>query len=510
MAALASRSERFEPSARVRGRALVADYDQWYQAWAAQPDAFWDAAARELDWFAGWSRVSEVHGPSHRWFVGGKTNLSYNCLERNVARGRGHRPALRFQRSGGDVRVYSYRDVLDEASRVANCLRSFGIGKGDRVAIVLPTSPEAVFAMHGSARIGAVHSVLSPTLDPVELERRLVAIRPRLVVCADFAVAGGTATSRQTVERAVRAHAFVENVLVARRGGTGPLARRESDYEECVRSQSAESAAEHMDSDDAAFIVFSSSGEGPARGVVHVHGGYGVGVNLLMRHFYDTREDDVWWSASAIHTIFGHSCGAYGPLLAGVAQVLREDGDAGESAAEIWSTVERHGVTTMLTTPHVLAALARHAIEAGAAHDLTSLRAVYSTDERLDAEVWIEAARALGRHGAAVLDNYWQAEVAAPVLGTLPSMTARPGFAGKPMPGIVVAIVDERGAAVGAGRAGRLVVRRPVPHALKTLWGDDAGYAALWSETLGGYDTGDLAVADTDGSIAVLGRAARC
>ncbi len=495
----------------MRSGAFVADYDAWHRSWAADPHAFWDAAARELDWFAPWSQVSEIHGPDqgagHRWFIGGKINLSHNCLERNIERGLGERVALHFESENGAARSFTYSEVLHEVSRVANCLKSFGITKGDRVVVYMPLTPQGIFTMQACARIGAIHSVVYAGIGPDALRQRIEDAGARMVICADATYRRGKVIDLLSiVERAVQGLGFVENVLVHRREAVRPLGQRQSDFEQCVRRQSPQCSAVVTDAEDPAFILYTSGTSGKPKGVVHVHGGYAVGVHLLMRHYYDTRENDVWWSTSDIGWIVGHSYICYGPMLAGCTQVVREGAPDWPDAGVVWSLIAKYRVSTMFTAPTAVRMFMRAGPEPVEKHDITSLRVLYCAGEPFNPEAQEWAARHLGKHGAAVVDNYWQTEIASPMIGTFPAMTARPGFAGKPMPGVELDIVTPEGAAVPDGKGGLLVMKKPVPYMMRTIWGDPARYLAYWSRMLGGYVTGDIAVRDAEGYIAVLGR----
>ncbi|HYB98650.1 MAG TPA: acetate--CoA ligase [Candidatus Limnocylindrales bacterium] len=506
--ALAKLDVRFEPSPRVRARALVSDYDDWYRSWETHPDAFWDAAARDLDWFAPWSRVSEIHGSRHRWFVGGKTNLSYNCLERNIERGRGHKIALHFESERGPARTYTYTQAMGEVCRIANALKSFGIGKGDRVVLYMPLTPEGIFTMQACARIGAIHSVVYAGMGPDALRQRIEDSHARMLVYADATYRRGKVIPLNgIVEKALHGLNFVENVLVHRREGLGRLGWRETDFIETVSAQSDECPAEHMDADDPAFILYTSGTTGRPKGVVHVHGGYAVGVHTLIRNYYDVREEDVWWSTSDIGWIVGHSYICYGPMLAGCAQVVREGAPDHPDAGVVWSLVEKYRVTGMFTAPTAIRMFMRAGEQFVDRHDISSLRVLYCAGEPFNPEAWVWAQRHIGRNGAAVVDHYWQTEIASPMIGTLPSMAGRPGYVGKPMPGVRLDIVDGSGAPVPDGQGGLLVMKAPVPYMMRTLWNDPERYESYWNATLGGYVTGDIAVRDAEGYYAVLGRA---
>ena len=505
--ALSKNEIRLEPSERVRAGALVTDYDLWYGDWEQDPDLFWERAARDLHWFERWSRVSKIDGPDHEWFIGGKTNLSYNCLERNLERGLGAKPALYCESEHDEERTFTYSDVLEHVSRIANGLRSLGVERGDRVIIYMPLSPEGLFTMHACVRIGAIHSVVYAGMGAEALRHRIEDCRARVVVCADATYRrGNTVPLKPIVDAAVDGLDFVEHVIVQRREASTTLASREHDFADLVRDQPDACDAEHMDSSDTAFILYTSGTTGKPKGVVHVHGGFGVGVHVMMRHYFDTREDDVWWSTSDIGWIVGHSYICYGPMLAGASQVIREGTPDYPDAGIIWRLVEKYRVSTMFTAPTSVRMFMRMGPLAVAEQDLSSLRMFYCAGEPFNPEAWVWAQQHICADGGQVADNYWQTEIASPMLGTFPGMQARPGFVGKPMPGIRLKIVNETGEELGAGEGGSLIMEQPVPYMMKTVYGDPERYASYWNEKLGGYATGDVAVRDADGYWAVLGR----
>jgi acetyl-CoA synthetase len=506
--ALAREDIRLDAPDRVRQGALLKDYDAWYEQWAEEPDRFWAQAAEELHWFDRWTKVSEVDGGRHAWFVGGTTNLSYNCLERNVERGLGDKIALYAESERDEARSFTYREVLAEVSRTANALKGLGVERGDRVIIYMPLSPEGLFAMHACARIGAIHSVVYAGMGSDSLRHRIEDSGAKVVVCTDATYRRGkTVALKPIVDEALRGGEVVEHVIVLRREPSTALdASRELDFRELVRRQSPDCPAEHMDAEDTAFILYTSGTTGKPKGVVHVHGGYAVGVHLLMRHYFDTREDDIWWSTSDIGWIVGHSYICYGPMMAGATQIIREGTPDYPDAGITWKLVERYGVTTMFTAPTAVRMFMRMGGQILSEYDRSSLRMFYCAGEPFNAEAWQWAqANICGEHGQ-VADNYWQTEIAGPMIGTFPGMQARPGYVGKPMPGIRLKVVDEDGVAMERGEGGLLVMEAPVPYMMRTIYGDSARYDSYWSEKLGGYVTGDVAVCDVEGYWAVLGR----
>ena len=505
---LAKNSVRIEPSERVREAAIVADYDAWYASWQRDPDAFWAAAASELDWLEPWRQVSAVSLPHHDWFLGGKLNLSANCLERNIARGLGEKIALFSESEGEPPRSFTYREALAEVARIANALESLGVKKGDRVILYMPLSPEGLFAMHACARIGAIHSVVYAGMGADSLRSRIEDSGAKVLVAADVTYRRGKIVDlKAIVDDAVKTTPSVEHVVVWSRKGVGKgTDPRERDFKTLVAAQPSEREAEPMDAGAPAFILYTSGTTGKPKGVVHVHGGFAVGVHLLMRHFFDTRESDVWWSTSDIGWIVGHAYICYGPMLAGTTQLIREGAPDYPHAGVVWEMVERYRVTTMFTAPTAVRMFMRVGEQALAAHDRSSLRVLYCAGEPFNPEAWVWAREHITSGEGHVVDNYWQTEIASPMLGTFPVMQARPGYVGKPMPGIDLAVVDETGKTVPSGSGGLLIMRQPVPYMMKTLWNDPDRYASYFSEKLGGYVTGDIAVRDAEGYFAVLGR----
>ncbi len=507
--ALARYTRRFEPSEWVRSHATIKDPDAWYRQWQDDPDGFWARAAKDLLWFRPWQRVSDIDGHEHRWFVGAQTNLSYNCLERNISRGLGDKVCFHFESETGERRSYTYSEALDRVNRVANALKALGVARGDRVVIYMPLGPEGIFTMHACIRIGAIHSVVYAGMGADALRQRIEDCEARVLVCADVTYRRGRIVNlKEIVDAALRDVRTIERVLVlCREPSTELRATNEHAFDDLVGAQEPLSGVEKMDASDTAFVLYTSGTTGRPKGVVHVHGGFMVGVNLLMRCYFDTTEEDVWWSTSDIGWIVGHAYICYGPMLVGATQVIREGAPDYPHPGVVWELVERYGVSTMFTAPTAVRMFMRYGKESLARYDRSSLRVLYCAGEPFNPEAWIWAQETICDHGGHVVDNYWQTEIASPMLGTFPAMEARPGYVGKPMPGVVLDVVDEHGRTCPPAAGGMLIMRKPVPWMMRSIWGDHARYASYWSKQLGGYLTGDIAVRDADGYWAVLGRA---
>ncbi len=482
---------------------------------SADTDAFWRERAGLVDWIRPFDEVSRIALPRHEWFVGGKLNAAVNCIDRHVATERRLKAALIWVGEDGDEQTYTYGRLYREVGRFGNALRKLGVAKGDRVILYMPLVPEGIIAMLACARIGAIHSVVFAGMGTQALKSRIEDSGARVVVCSDFAYRRGKAIPlKPAVDEAVRDLPNVEHVIVHRRGsrpGDAPAtfdSEREHDFYDLQDARAIHCAPAEMDAEDPLFILYTSGTTGRPKGVVHATGGYLVGVTYLAKAFFQLGERDVYWSTSDIGWIVGHSFIVYGPLSVGATVFVREGVPDYPSPEVTWELVERHGVNVMFTAPTAVRMWMSHGAAATDKYDLSRLRLLACAGEPLNPEAHRWAQRHIvGQAGGLVVDNWWQTEIAGPVLGTLPTFDVRPGKVGKPLPGADVAIVDGAGKPVPDGQGGLLVVRRPLPYMLRTIWNDHARYEHYWNQIPGVYTAGDIAVRDKDGYISVLGRA---
>ncbi|MCM2257696.1 MAG: acetate--CoA ligase [Vicinamibacteria bacterium] len=479
-----------------------------------QPEQFWAERANALEWIAPWREVCRFDPPRHEWFVGGKLNASFNCVDRHVHGDRRNKAALIWVGEDGEEHVYTYGRLYREMNRFANTLKRLGVKRGDRVIVYMPLVPEGIVTMLACARIGAIHSVVFAGMGTQALKSRIVDCRARVVVCSDFTFRRGKKLPlKPTVEEAVRDLTFVEHVVVHRRGsrpGDEPVtfeSEREHDFYDIQQAREIHCPPEPMDAEDPLFILYTSGTTGTPKGVVHATGGYLVGVNYLARAFYQIGERDIYWSTSDIGWIVGHSFIVYGPLSVGATVFAREGVPDYPSPDVTWELCERFGINLLFTAPTAMRMFMSHGAEVPARYDLSRLRFVACAGEPLNPEAHLWAQKHIvGQSNGMVVDNFWQTEIAAPVLGTLPTFEARPGKVGKPMPGVVADIVDADGNSLPDGQGGLLVLRKPLPYMLRTVWGDHARYEKYWQQIPGVYCCGDIAVRDHDGWFAVLGR----
>jgi acetyl-CoA synthetase len=410
---------------------------------AADPEGFWRARAGLVDWMAPFERVFRFELPRHEWFIGGKLNATTSCLDRHVRTERRTKAALLWVGENGEEHAYTYGRLYREVNRCANALKDLGVKKGDRVVVYMPLVPEGIITMLACARVGAIHSVVYAGMGTQALRSRIEDCGARVVVCSDFTYRRGKAIAlKATVDEAVRDLAFVEHVVVHRRGsrpGDAPPSfesEREHDFYDVQQARAIHCDPEPMDAEDPLFILYTSGTTGKPKGVVHTTGGYLVGVTYLARAYFQIGERDIYWSTSDIGWIVGHSFIVYGPLSVGATILCREGVPDYPSADVTWELVERFGVNVMFTAPTAVRMWMSHGAEAPARYDLSTLRLIACAGEPLNPEAHRWAQRHLvAASGGMVVDNWWQTEIAAPVLGTMPTFDARPGKVGKPMPG---------------------------------------------------------------------------
>ena len=479
------------------------------------PAGFWAERAAAVEWIEPWTEVVTVDFPDHKWFVGGKLNATISAVDRHAHSDRRNIAAIIWMGEDGEEHTYTYARLYREVNRLANAFKRLGVRRGDRVIIYMPLVPEGIITMLACARIGAIHSVVYAGMGTQALRSRIEDSGARMVVCSDFTFRRGKRIPlKPTVDEAVRDLGSVDHVVVHRRGsrqGDDPFSfdsEREHDFYDIQEPREIHCEPEAMDAEDPLFILYTSGTTGTPKGVVHTTGGYLVGTTYLARAYYQIGERDIYWSTSDIGWIVGHSFIVYGPLSIGATILCREGAPDYPSVDVTWELCERFGVNILFTAPTAIRMWMGHGAEAPGRHDLSRLRLVACAGEPLNPEAhrWAQA-NLVGQSDGLVVDNFWQTEIAAPVLGTLPTFEVRPGKVGKPLPGVDAAIVDREGNELADGEGGLLVLRKPLPYMLRTIWNDHPRYEKYWGQVPGVYTTGDIAVRDRDGYFAVLGRA---
>jgi acetyl-CoA synthetase len=483
-----------------------------YSAARKNPQAFWAKAAKELHWFKPWKKTLEWNLPWAKWFIGGKLNASYNCLDRHVEAGGGDKIAYYWEGEPGDTRAISYRELLDEVSRLANALRSLGVGKGDRVNIYLGMVPELPIAMLACARIGAPHSVVFGGFSAESLRDRINDAEAKVLITADGAWRRGTIVPlKDHADEALKECPSIEHVITVRRCGNDHSFTEGRDlwYHELVEGQPTECEPEPVDAEDILYLLYTSGTTGKPKGIVHTTGGYLTQVTATHRLIFDIHDDDVFWCAADCGWVTGHSYIVYGPLANHTTGVMYEGAPDWPDKDRWWELIEKYRVSILYTAPTAIRAFMRWGTEFPAAHDLSSLRLLGSVGEPINPEAWVWYWEVIGGERCPVVDTWWQTETGAIMITPLPGLTAlKPGSATFPFPGVEADVVDDAGNSVGLGGGGYLVLRHPWPAIARTIWGDPDRYAETYFARYGRevYVAGDGARRDEEGYFWLLGR----
>ena len=508
---LLQEDRRFPPPKEFAEQANVRDPDVYLKA-ARDPAGFWAGFAQELHWFKKWDQVLDWAPPFARWFVGGKLNVSYNCLDRHLDMGRGDKAALVWEGEPGDSKTYTYSELHLEVCRFANALKSLGVGKGDTVAIYLPMVPELPIALLACARIGAPHNAIFSGFGPEALKHRVDESGAKVLITADGAYRGGKVVPlKSNADAALETASPVEKVVVVRRtGDVDGLMRTGRDvwWHDLVSGLSTECEPEPMDSEDTLFLLYTSGTTGKPKGVVHTTAGYLLGTYATAKWVFDLKEDDVHWCTADIAGVTGHSYSVYGPLANGVTTVMYEGAPDCPDRDRYWSIVEKYRVTVFYTHPTVVRSFVRWGESYPESHDLSSLRLLGSVGEPINPEAWMWYWQKIGGGKCPVVNTWWQTETGMIMIAPLPGITdLKPGSAAKPFPGVEVEVVDDEGIAVKPGQTGYLVVKKPWPAMFRTTHGDAVAYQDnYWSRFPNCYYPGDASKVDEDGYLWLLGR----
>jgi len=504
----------FPPPEGFARDAVVKDLTMSERA-SADLEGFWAEQAKALTWFEPFERVLDWQLPFAKWFVGGRLNVSFNCLDRHVEAGLGDRVAFHFEGEPGDRRTITYAELLDEVGRCANALRSLGIERGDRVAIYMPMIPELPVAMLACARIGAAHSVVFGGFSADALRDRIEDASARLLITADGGWRRGNAVElKRNADHALSSGAgSIENVLVVRRiGGAAKnlvmQPGRDHWWHELVSSQATHCPPEAMDSEDLLFLLYTSGTTARPKGIMHTTGGYLTQVAFTHRTVFDLKpETDVYWCAADIGWVTGHSYICYGPLANGGTSVLYEGTPDFPDRDRWWSIVERYGVTILYTAPTAIRTFMKWGAEHPGRHDMSSLRLLGSVGEPINPEAWMWYWKEIGGGRCPIVDTWWQTETGAIMISPLPGVTTlKPGSATFPLPGVAAEVVDDAGKTVTRG-GGYLTLTQPWPSMLRGIYGDPERYKqTYWSRFEGRYFAGDGAKLDEDGYLWLLGR----
>ncbi len=506
----------YAPSAEFAAKANA--HDPGVYEWAERdPEGYWREQAKLVDWFKEPTQVLDWKPPFAKWYQDGVLNASYNCLDRHVAT-QGAKRALVWEGEPGEVRTFTYAELHREVNRAAQMLKNLGVGKGDRVAIYMPMIPEAAIAMLACARLGAPHTVVFGGFSPEALRDRIVDAQARLVITADGGYRrGGVVPLKANTDAALDAEGLsVEKVLVVCRVNNDVKMKEGRDiWWHDALAQVAEDViveAEPVQAEHPLYILYTSGTTGKPKGVLHTTGGYMVGLTLTTKWVFDLKDDDVYWCTADVGWVTGHSYVVYGPLSCGATLVMFEGSPDYPDKDRWWKVIEKHKVTILYTAPTAIRACMRWGAEYPNRCDLSSLRLLGTVGEPINPEAWVWYNVNIGKERCPIVDTWWQTETGAIMISPLPGLVpTKPGSATRPLPGIVARVVDNEGNAVPAGSAGGLLVlEKPWPSMLRTIWGDDERYVSQYWSKFGDehevYFTGDGAREDEDGYMWLMGR----
>ena len=505
--------EEFSKHAHIKS---LEQYEELYKASIEDPEKFWAGVAKELHWFKPWDKVLEWNLPSAKWFVGGKMNLSYNCVDRHALGERRNKAALIWEGEPGEIRRLTYAELLAEVQRFANGLKALGIQKGDRVAVYMGMTPELAIALLACARIGAIHSVIFGGFAANAIADRVNDSGCVAIITQDTSYRRGNQVQlKRTVDEAMPGCHTVKHVVVYKRTGSpvNMVSGRDWWWHDIVADAAAECPAEPMDSEDSLYILYTSGTTGKPKGLVHTSGGYAVQTYITSKYVFDLHDDDIYWCSADIGWVTGHSYVVYGPLQNGATILMYEGAPNWPDFSRFWKIIDDHKVTIFYTAPTAIRAFIKWGDQYVEKFKLDSLRLLGTVGEPINPEAWMWYREKIGRNRCPIVDTWWQTETGSIMIAPIPgAVPTKPGSATRPFFGIQPEVITKPDAdgnfhAVPAGSGGLLIVRKPWPSMARTVYGDPERFQkTYWSDVPGCYFTGDGARIDADGYFWLMGR----
>lgn len=508
---LSLNQKKYKPSKAILAKANVKNYKAVLNKAAKNPTKFWEEAAHDIHWFEPWTKVLDASKkPFFKWFIGGKTNLAYNAVDRHMGTKVEKKKAIIWEDETGRTREYTYRQVYNEVNKLVNALRGLGVKKGDRIAIYMPNIPEIAFTMLACAKIGAMHSVVYAGYSAGALAQRIQDARAKVLFTADGSFRRGkTIDLKSIANEAVKQCKTIKKMIVVKNNKKKVkfVKSREIWYHDFVKGKSNEAKCAKMDAEDPAFVLYTSGTTSKPKGVIHVHGGYSVGVLRTMKYVWDIKDNDIFWCTADPGWITGHSYIIYGPLMAGVTTLMYEGVPDMPKPDRIWKVVKKYKVTIFYTAPTLIRAMMRYGTKWPRMHDMKTLRLLGSVGEPINPEAWKWYYTHVGRKRCPIMDTWWQTETGMNMITPLPVTTLKAGSATNPFPGIIAEVVDKKGRKAPAGKGGYLVIKNPWPSMIRTIFNDPKRYIkTYWSQVKGMYFAGDVAARDKDGYFWIQGR----
>lgn len=505
----------FPPPAEFASEAHVKsfkEYEKLYAEAAKNPEAFWAKQAEQLDWFQKWDKVLEWKEPHAKWFVGGKLNISYNCIDRHLKSWRKNKAAIIWEGEPGEIRTLTYQQLYRQVCKFANVMKKLGVVKGDRVALYMPLVPELAIAMLACARIGVTHTVIFGGFSAEAIRDRVNDGKCKMIVTADGGYRRGSEIKlKDVVDEALPHTPSVRSVVVFKRTGNEDVKMkpgRDHWWHEMMQIAADDVEPAHLDSEHPLFILYTSGTTGKPKGILHTTGGYLTQTAYTSKLVFDLKDEDVYWCTADIGWITGHSYVVYGPLANGATVFMYEGAPNFPEPDRFWKLIDRHKISIFYTAPTAIRAFIKWGEQHPMKHSLSSLRLLGTVGEPINPEAWMWYHEIIGKGNCPIVDTWWQTETGSIMISPLPGATPTvPGTATRPLPGIAVDVVTKAGKPVGPNEGGYLVIKQPWPSMLRTIYGDDERYKqAYWSEIPGMYFAGDGARRDQHGYFWIMGR----